>query len=356
MSDSQRRLGIPVPVPVEPIAVDAQSHANVRDMMAADTFNIVNGFALAQAIFTFSCSPLIEDAERDGFVRAEEAARAHELDHRHTLGLLRFMATQDLLKEEQGESFWLTPRGRAALSPAALGWLRMFVGGYGPLMVNAHDLLTRKRVYDRDVHRDPYFVATGSSMVTNAVCDEAPYRVIERYRAQTVADLGCGAGRFLIEWARRHPEHRGVGVDLAPEAVEVCGQRAGEAGVSDRVRFVVGDGFDLSGVQRECSDVDLFYSFAMEHEVLRSGEQAVLDHIDQMSVLFPGKRYLMGEPMLHMTQQDGKFYWIHVLSHQGLPRNIPGWCDLLVRLKKARLERVYVPEHQKIGAYFDIQL
>jgi SAM-dependent methyltransferase len=343
-------------VPVESIEVDSQSNEHVRDLMAADTFNVVNGYALAQAIFTLSCSPLLADVERDGTVRADEAARAHELDHRHTIGLLRYLVTQDLFKEELGEVFRLTPRGRAALSPAALGWLRLFVGGYGPLMQNALDLMTRKKVYDRDVHRDPYYVATSSSMVTNAACDEAPYRVIERSRARTVADLGCGAGRFLISWARRHPEHRGVGIDIAPEAVEVCGQRAGDAGVSDRVRFVVGDGFDLSGVQRQCSDVDLFYSFAMEHEVLRSGEQAVLDHIDQMAELFPGKRYLMGEPMLQMMQHDGKFYWVHVLSHQGFPRNIPGWCDLLVRLKKARLERVYVPEHQKIGAYFDIAL
>jgi len=356
MSDSQRLLGIRAPVPVEPIAVDPQSHAHVRDMMAADTFNIVNGFALAQAIFAFSCSPMLADAERDGFVAAEAAARTHDLVPRHAAGLLRFLATQDLFKEEQGEVFWLTPRGRAAFSPGALGWLRMFVGGYGPLMTNALDLLTGKRLYDRDVHRDPFFVATGSSMVTNAILDEAPYRVIERYRARTVADLGCGAGRFLIEWARRHPENRGVGVDIAPQAVEASSQRARDSGVGDRVRFVVGDGFDLSGVARQCSDVDLFYSFAMEHEVLRSGEQAVLDHIDQMSDLFPGKRYLMGEPMLYMAQTDGKFYWVHILSHQGIPRDIPGWCQLLVRLKKAKLERVYVPEHQKIGAYFDIQL
>jgi phenylpyruvate C(3)-methyltransferase len=356
VSDSQRRVGIPVPVPVEPIAVDAQSHAHVRDLMAADTFNIVNGFALAQAIFALGESPLLAEVERDGLVRAGEAASAHGLDPRHTVGLLRYLATQDLFKEEEGQVFWLTPRGRAALSPGSLGWIRVFVGGYGPLMRTAPELLTRTKVHGRDVERDPFFVATGSSMVTGAVCDEAPYRVIERYRARTVADLGCGAGRFLIEWARRHPEHRGVGVDIAPRAIEVCGERASSAGVGDRVRFVVGDGFDLSGVARECSDVDLFYSFAMEHEVMRSGEQAVLDHIDQMAELFPGKRYLMGEPLLYMAPHDGKFYWVHMLSHQGLPRDIPGWCQLLVRLKKAALERVYVPEHQKIGAYFDIRL
>lgn len=356
MSDSQRLVGLPVSVPVESIALDDESRSRMRDMMAADTGAMVSGFALGQAVFTFSCSPLLADVERDGYVQADASARAHDLDHRHVLGLLRFLATQDIFSEENGERFWLTLRGRSLLSPASLGWLRLYIGGYGPLMQSSLDLMTRKQSYGSDVHRDPYFVAVGSSMVTSAVCDEVPYRVIERYGSRTVADLGCGAGRFLIEWAGRHPENRGVGVDISPQAIDVCGERAREAGLADRVRFVTGDGFDLSGVARECGGVDLFYSFAMEHELMRLGEQAVLDHIDQMAALFPGRRYLMGEPLLNMTQHDGTLYWIHILSHQGLPRNVSGWCELLGRLKKARLERVYLPEHQRMGAYYDIKL
>ena len=356
MKDSRRYVDIPAPVPVEAIALDDESRSRMRDLMAADALGLVLGFALGEAVFAFSCSPLLEDVERDGFIQAADAARAHDLDHRHTAGLLRFLATQDLFSEEKNETFWLTQRGRAMFSPAALGWLRLYIGGYRPLMQSSLELMTRKQVHGDDVRRDAYFVATGSSMVTSAVCDEVPYRVLERYHVRTVADLGCGAGRFLIEWASRHPENRGIGVDISPEAIEASREKAREAGVSDRVRFVTGDGLDLTAVARECSEADLFYSFAMEHEFLRAGEQAVLDHIDHMASLFPGKRYLMGEPMLHMMQHDGPLYWIHVLSHQGIPRNVPGWCDLLVRLEKAVLEQVYLPEHRKMAGYFDIRL
>jgi SAM-dependent methyltransferase len=356
MEDSRRQVDLPVHVPVEAIALDDASRARMRDFMAADAFSMVMGFALGHAVFTFTRSALFRDLERDGFIRAEESARVHGLSHRHAVGLLRFLVTQDLFTEERGETFWPTQRGRAMFSPPALGWLRMFIGGYGPLMETSLDLLTGKKVHGKDVRRDGYFVGAGSSIVTSAIFDEVPYRLIERYQLRAVADLGCGGGRFLIEWARRHPDNRGVGVDISAEAIQSARDEARRAGVHDRVRFVVADGFDLSALSRECGAVDIFYAFAMEHELLRDGEQAVLGHIDQMSAQFPGKRYLMGEPMLQMIQPDGPLYWAHVLSHQGYPRNVPGWCDLLRRLEKAELERVYLPEHRKMCGYFDIRL
>jgi hypothetical protein len=93
----------------------------------------------------------------------------------------------------------------------------------------------------------------------------------------------------------------------------------------------------------------------MEHEGLRDGEGAVLAHIDNMAERFPGKRYLLGEPMLHMSAADGIFYWIHVLSLQGIPRNVPGWCELLGKLKRAKLAEVFVADHRQWCGYFDIE-
>jgi len=39
-----------------------------------------------------------------------------------------------------------------------------------------------------------------------------------------------------------------------------------------------------------------------------------------------------------------------------LPRNVAGWIPLFQRLSRAKLEKVYVPDHERYGAYFDIQL
>jgi SAM-dependent methyltransferase len=185
--------------------------------------------------------------------------------------------------------------------------------------------------------------------------DMVPLAVLAKKGARKVADLGCGAGQFLIEWVKGGSERSGVGVDIAPEAIEEARQAAREHGVGDRLAFNVGDAFDNEAIYKTCHDVDVFFSFAMEHEGLRDGEVAVLGHIDAMAQRFPGKRYLLGEPMLHMSVADGMFYWLHVLSLQGIPRNVPGWCDLLGKLQRARLHEVFIADHRQWCGYFDIE-
>lgn len=56
-------------------------------------------------------------------------------------------------------------------------------------------------------------------------------------------DLGCGAGRYSIELARRGWDV--VGVDIVPEAIELARQHAAAADVT--ARFVEGDVTDLEG-------------------------------------------------------------------------------------------------------------
>lgn len=57
-----------------------------------------------------------------------------------------------------------------------------------------------------------------------------------------VYDLGCGDGRVVIAAAKRFGA-RGVGVDIDPALIVEANANARRAGVSGRVRFVVGDVF-----------------------------------------------------------------------------------------------------------------
>ena len=52
------------------------------------------------------------------------------------------------------------------------------------------------------------------------------------------ADVGCGAGRALVELARAYPRSRFVGFDPDPAQIERARANATAAGVADRVRFV----------------------------------------------------------------------------------------------------------------------
>ncbi len=45
-------------------------------------------------------------------------------------------------------------------------------------------------------------------------------------------------------------------------------------------------------------------------------------------------------PRTCSRRDDGAFYWLHVLSKQGIPMNVPGWTTLLQKLTRATLEAV----------------
>ncbi len=316
----------------------------------------VNGFALSHALFTFAHSRLLETLRADGEIAVRRAAEQHGYDVEMAIGLLRYLATQGLLVEANDHVFYASPRGDAAFSTASVALITFFVGGYGPLMRDAGKLLDGSLKYGRDVTRSSRFVALGSSISTSEIIDDVPRTVLQMLGVKTIADLGCGAGRFMVSFLQQSPEHRAIGVDISEEAIAEAAAACEAAGVGDRASFWRGDGFDLDFLRSRCSEVDAFYSFAMEHECLRAGEDAVIQHIDGMAERFPGKRYLLGEPRLLMSELGGPFYWLHMLSEQGLPRDVPGWCSLLSKLTRAKLEHVYVPDHRSWGMYYNIQL
>jgi SAM-dependent methyltransferase len=341
--------------PVQAVETGAKADQLLRDVLAGGIAVAVQGFALGAAMFTFSESKLITDLEQRGSLQAKETAERNGYDYIHTLGLLRFLVTQGLFAEESGENFRLTPKGTAAMSPTSLAALRFYIGGYGHLMTDARKLLEKKIAYGREVTRDSYYVAAGSRLNTASFMDMVPLAVLARRGARKIVDLGCGVGQMLIEWVKGGADRQGVGVDLAPEAIEAARKAAQEQSVGERLRFHVGNAFDNDVIAKHCSDVDVIFSFAMEHEGLRDGEGAVLGHIDSMAQRFPGKRYLLGEPTLHMSAADGLFYWIHTLSLQGIPRNVPGWCELLGKLQHGKLREVFIPDHRQWCAYYDIE-
>lgn len=85
-----------------------------------------------------------------------------------------------------------------------------------------------------------------------------------KLEGRRILDVGCGSGRYSIELARAGAEV--VGVDFSEEMLKMARQRAKEAGVEDKVKFVSGDFIDWARNQDEVFDA----SFAM----------GVLDYIE----------------------------------------------------------------------------
>src|SRR5262249_30880903 len=85
------------------------------------------------------------------------------------------------------------------------------------------DEMTRLRIQDQ-------MVTAGMGGVLSEQDDPA--------RFQSVLDVGCGTGDWLIEVAKQYPTiRRLVGVDISAKMVEYARGQATEQGVDDRVEF-----------------------------------------------------------------------------------------------------------------------
>ena len=87
-----------------------------------------------------------------------------------------------------------------------------------------------QKVIDRLFHRVIY----QRFQLTFELCGEVA--------GKRVLDIGCGSGRYAVEFARRGAEV--IGLDFAPAMVEMARQRAVAAGVGERCCFVNGDFLD----------------------------------------------------------------------------------------------------------------
>lgn len=74
---------------------------------------------------------------------------------------------------------------------------------------------------------------------------ELTFRKCGEITGATVLDLGCGTGRYSVEFAKRGAA-RVTGIDFAPSMVAFSQRMASEMGVADRCEFICGDVLTLS--------------------------------------------------------------------------------------------------------------
>jgi SAM-dependent methyltransferase len=341
-----------------PIRTNQETSRNLRDLAAARMREMANTYAAFNAMFAFTESKLYTDlvALDEKVLQASAAAAAHGYDAYQVTGLLRYLSLQGMFLEEPGDNFRLTPMGEAILSPASIGWLRMIRGGYGDVFQAALPLVEGTKRYGVDVVRNGYYVGAGSSQFTSAIRDDVGHNILERLGTKCVADLGCGEAIFSINFCKRNPAHRALAVDVDDGSIKAARAAIAREGLSDRIKVVQADCFDASALAKSCQEADTFFTFAMEHELLRDGEEAVVKHVEAMAGAFPGKRFVIGEAINKITPASGLLYWFHILSLQGMPRDIDFWKGLLGRLSKGALEEVFIPDYGHQAAYYSIKL
>lgn len=79
--------------------------------------------------------------------------------------------------------------------------------------------------------------ASGRAMALSIIDDGLPEAAVLLRREARWLELGCGVAGMLLASAYQLPDLRGVGVDIAPDLLDIARGRAAELGLADRVRF-----------------------------------------------------------------------------------------------------------------------
>jgi SAM-dependent methyltransferase len=91
---------------------------------------------------------------------------------------------------------------------------------------------------DEPIKRDVPYVPTPQPVVDEML------KLAQVKKEDVVYDLGCGDGRIVVTAAKQYGA-RGVGVDIDPERIKESKENAEKAGVTDKVKFIQGDLFNV---------------------------------------------------------------------------------------------------------------
>ncbi len=121
--------------------------------------------------------------------------------------------------------------------------------------------------------------------------------VARELRSGRILDVGTGPGYVPIEIAKKNEGVFVDGIDLTKKFIEIAGRNAGEAGLSERLHFEVGD---ATGMRFEDDSYDMVIStFAMHHWRHPAGV------IDEMCrVLKPGDEAWILDPNKECSKKE----------------------------------------------------
>jgi SAM-dependent methyltransferase len=140
---------------------------------------------------------------------------------------------------------------------------------------------------------------------TDAVVD-AMLRLAKVTRNDVVYDLGCGDGKIVIAAAGRYGA-QGVGIDIDPARIAEANANARAAGVTGRVRFILGDLFDERIPIRDATVVTLYLLPALNQRLrprlqreLRPGTRVVSNSFGMGSAWPPDRTEQVGNFTIYL--------------------------------------------------------
>lgn len=280
---------------------------------------------------------------------------AHGLDDAMAAGLIDYLVIRGVVVEENG-ALAPTHRGRCLMSEVPMALLGYYHDAYSPVLRSGASLLSRRASYGADVERDHEALGKHCEVLFRSFGTSVVLRMLESMGARCLLDLGCGSGGLLIDACARQPELRAIGLDIAPDVIRYGQDRVAAAGLSDRIRMVVGDAFRPDTWPDVCAEADAILIAGTLHEHFRCGEDAVIDVLNGYADFLAesGGGLILAEPELYRDAVDADFFLVHTFTRQGYPRTGEAWLELFDRTRLRCVEMAHVPDTGFRFRYFHL--
>jgi phenylpyruvate C(3)-methyltransferase len=264
-------------------ATDTTCHP---DFTTGPTADIFSSYVVTVAVSAAYELGLLSRLDRDRAIEISEVV-GDELDPGVVRQLLATLAWADIVYLKADKAL-TGPRFDEVY--AARGYYYWLVRGCGELFSIAPEVAFRARRTGDFFNRNMRAVAVGSRLIGDTEVEPLFDGLLASLDFGTVADLGCGSGQRLLRIVGRDPRLRGIGVDIARDAVDLARKSIADVAMDDRIRVVHGDVLDLPS-DPAFADVDVITCVFMGHDFWPL-ERCVAG-LTGLRVAFPGVRRLL---------------------------------------------------------------
>ncbi|GAA2399555.1 MULTISPECIES: SAM-dependent methyltransferase [Streptomyces] len=258
-------------------------------LTAADIYNsAVASWAIAAAWEV----GVLDEIHKAGAVQADELAVRLGLDPVAARGMYQALAAVEVITRDgdtvrQGPLFAEVNQYRSYFH-----WLSRGCSG---LYTEMPTVLKRANRVGSFYQRDAAAISYACRELSTFSFDPAFWTAMERipFSFSVVADLGCGSGERLIQIVRKYPGTRGLGIDIAPAAVEMTLAEAERNGFADRITAVRADARGLEP-HPSYEEVEVLTCFMMGHDFWP--REDAIERLSTLRELFPRvRRFLLGD-------------------------------------------------------------
>jgi hypothetical protein len=262
---------------------------NDAERAAADIFNSVVASAAIGAAWELGA---LDELDRDGKVDPADFAARHDLHEPSTRGMFTALASVRVVERRQ-HTYVMGPNfGEVFRHRSLFHWLSL---GCGELFAKMPYVLRNENRVGDYYRRDAAAISYACREINTRYFDPAFWAAMDGldHPFSVVADLGSGSGERLMQLVERYPGTRGIGVEIAPAALELSRADVAGKGFADRISFFEGDVRALDE-RPEFAEVDLLTCFMMGHDFWpREDCVAVLRRLRRT---FPRvRRFLLGD-------------------------------------------------------------